>query len=216
MTTEGILDTLRRRAETEQAWDEAAASIGATLAALDQTGVRRLVDGLSRIAREQKAESIRGSSRLLLAVLRGASHALAEAVTEQLTDEDLMLVKDSAVFLASLIESSNGIARAKDLVSRAGWKPSRVSTTLDELIEGGFVADLPYKGRPAEDKKARLCRLLPLGRRLVRLRGSLPVAELVVAPPDAVRALDKRSSFTVSNLPALRPHASVVRSLNEV
>jgi DNA-binding MarR family transcriptional regulator len=233
MTTEGILDTLRRSAESERAWDEAASQIGSILSGLDEAEVHKLSDGVARIARDHVEDGPRSASRILQAVLRGASHAFAEATAQQLTDDDLLLVKDSVVHLASLIERGGGLARARDLAVRTGWKAGRVTTTLDELIAGGFVADLVYKGRPAEDKKARWCRILPLGRRLVQLRGSVFVSasipprrpEMVVlstqvAPaPDAVRqvmSVGGRSNYIVSNLEMLPARSRASKGSDEV
>lgn len=88
MTVQGILDTLRRSPDEIRTWDEVSAAIGAALLrGLTQAEVSQLADGVSRIAGEGQRRvlvDLHSSSRMVLAVLRGASHALAEEVSQEL------------------------------------------------------------------------------------------------------------------------------------
>lgn len=92
MTVQGILDTLRRSPKKIETWDSTAAAIGAALLkGLTQAEVRQLADGVARIASEGQQRvliDLQSSSRMVLAMLRGASHTLAEEVAQELEEAE--------------------------------------------------------------------------------------------------------------------------------
>jgi DNA-binding MarR family transcriptional regulator len=105
----------------------------------------------------------------LSAIVSGNAHARASRREQELTDQDLKHVAKNLVRIAQAISRLGGEARNSSITAECGMTPGNVSTALKRLASAGYIEQRALSSELGHDGRARVCRLLPLGERLVAM-----------------------------------------------
>jgi hypothetical protein len=194
MQTNAIIETVARDPASEQTWRRVALELGANLAGATREHVTDLIDGLSRLSREDAPPVVNGLRQAVLALLSGFAQAQARRRERALEDADLLRHTAKPFWLKVARAAAgrpDGIVRNRDLRALLKSDKGQISTALKGLIEAGLFERL--EGDLEGDRRAELFRILPSGRRLVEVA---PVEGRVAVPLRAFKSW--RSHFPIN------------------
>jgi len=183
--------------------------VGALLHEISEGALVELAEGLAKLATEGLSNNAKIAASVLSAIVSGNAHARSSRREQELTDQDLKHVAKNLVRVAQAIARLGGDACNADIAAECEMTPGNVSTVLKRLASAGYVEQRVPSAEFGHDGRVKVCRLLPLGERLVALHpdGSVVTGVRVGQKGKAVPLADSNGiSAKAVDAPTPRPH----------